>query len=106
MSGSENRQTMIISSLIIMCYIQLCSGQLLEGLYCGRENCYDVLNVTRDHSSSDIRRAYRNLAKIHHPDKYRDVIAKNDAAVRFQLIGNLKRKKNYKKCIFSEENVY
>lgn len=73
-------------SLIFICP-QLCDSQLLEGIYCGRDNCYDVLNVTRDHSSPEIRRAYRSLAKIHHPDKFRDEISKKDAEIRFKQIG-------------------
>jgi DnaJ family protein C protein 25 len=43
-------------------------AHLLEGIYCGRKNCYDVLNVTRESSRSDISKQYRKLAKIYHPD--------------------------------------
>lgn len=75
-----------IPLLMLYCF-QVCDGQLLEGIYCGRDNCYDVLNVTREHSQSHIRRAYRSLAKIHHPDKYRNEEAKLEATVRFKLIG-------------------
>lgn len=31
-------------------------------------NHYDILHITRDASSSEIKSAYRNLAKTHHPD--------------------------------------
>ncbi|XP_035619324.2 dnaJ homolog subfamily C member 25 [Oncorhynchus keta] len=43
---------------------------LIEGLYCGTEICYDVLGVPRDAVKSDIGRAYRQLARKYHPDRF------------------------------------
>lgn len=70
---------------------------LFEGIYCGTDNCYDVLNVTRESSSLEVRKAYRNLARIHHPDRHRDTEAKKEAETKFKEIGmsttcNLKQK--------------
>lgn len=77
----------LIGSLLLVLSLQLCDGQLLEGIYCGRENCYDVLNVTREHSQAEIRRAYRSLARHVHPDKFREEQAKLEASIRFKQIG-------------------
>ncbi|KAJ1619804.1 hypothetical protein T492DRAFT_1150603 [Pavlovales sp. CCMP2436] len=41
----------------------------LDGPYCGDSNCYDLLGVSRASDSSEIRKAYRALAKEAHPDK-------------------------------------
>uniref|UniRef100_A0A6B2EBA5 Putative molecular chaperone dnaj superfamily n=1 Tax=Phlebotomus kandelakii TaxID=1109342 RepID=A0A6B2EBA5_9DIPT len=61
-------------------------ARLLEGLYCGRENCYDVLNITRDATKQEISKTYRQLAKIHHPDVHRGEAAKKEAEERFKAI--------------------
>ncbi|KAM6985898.1 dnaJ homolog subfamily C member 25 [Aplochiton taeniatus] len=44
---------------------------LIEGLYCGTEICYDVLSVGREATKSEIARAYRQLARKYHPDRFR-----------------------------------
>lgn len=44
---------------------------LVEGLYCGTEVCYDVLGVTRESTKAEIARAYRQLARRYHPDRFR-----------------------------------
>jgi len=46
----------------------LTSAHLLPGLYCGEENCYDVINVTRASTKSEVSRNYRQLARKYHPD--------------------------------------
>ncbi|XP_072390950.1 dnaJ homolog subfamily C member 25 homolog [Diabrotica undecimpunctata] len=64
------------------------SGQLLEGIYCGKENCYDVLEVTRETTKNEISRSYRKLARQYHPDLHRTPEAKEKAEERFKIIAN------------------
>lgn len=45
---------------------------LISSLYCGTENCYDVLGVAREATKAEIARAYRQLARKYHPDRFRD----------------------------------
>lgn len=63
-----------------------CNGQLLEGLYCGKNNCYDVLNVTRESIRADISKSYRQLARRFHPDMHRGDVAKQEAETKFKEI--------------------
>ncbi|KAG1659183.1 DnaJ subfamily C member 25 [Nymphon striatum] len=60
----------------------------LEGIYCGKENCYEVLDVNRDSSRSEINKAYRQLARKHHPDVHKTKEAKKTAEVKFMSIAN------------------
>ena len=38
-------------------------------MYCEKENCYEVLGLDSQASRTEIKRAYRQLALKHHPDK-------------------------------------
>jgi len=74
-------------SLVLVVIYQ--TGQveaLVEGLYCGVENCYDVLGVTRASTRSEIAKAYRALARKHHPDMHQGDEAKAEAEIKFKTI--------------------
>ena len=47
---------------------------------------YAVLNVSRDASEEEIKRAFRNLAQTCHPDKHSDPTLKAEAAASFTLL--------------------
>lgn len=40
-----------------------------SAIFCGKENCYELLDVPRNASKLDIRRAYRRISAEKHPDK-------------------------------------
>ncbi|XP_051975089.1 dnaJ homolog subfamily C member 25 [Xyrauchen texanus] len=64
----------LISWFCVVClllgFLFSSAAALIEGLYCGTQSCYDVLGVARDSSKAEIGRAYRQLARRYHPDKY------------------------------------
>ncbi len=47
---------------------------------------YAVLNVSRDTSEEEIKKAFRNLAQTYHPDKHSDPGLKADASASFTLL--------------------
>lgn len=52
-------------------------------------NLYAVLSLERDAGVEDIKKAYRRLALVYHPDKHVSTIqdVKDDASRKFQQIG-------------------
>jgi DnaJ family protein C protein 25 len=61
---------------------------LIDGLYCGRENCYDLLNVTRSASRQEIVKGYRSLAKKFHPDMAKTTSDKERYTEKFRAFAN------------------
>ncbi|CAN8027886.1 unnamed protein product [Ixodes persulcatus] len=85
----------------------------IDGLYCGRENCYEVLGVGRDTSKAEMARAYRQLARKHHPDMHKTQEAKSRATERFTLIATAyeilkddESRKDYDDMLDNPEAVY
>ncbi|OQV18617.1 DnaJ-like protein subfamily C member 25 [Hypsibius exemplaris] len=58
----------------------------IENLYCGKANCYEVLQVTKEASKDEIGKSYRQLARKNHPDRFRTAEEKKSAEERFRLI--------------------
>lgn len=62
------------------------AAHLLDGIYCGRRDCYEVLNVTRESTKPEVARNYRQLARKFHPDSHRTEEAKKEAEEQFKII--------------------
>ncbi|XP_026115732.1 dnaJ homolog subfamily C member 25 [Carassius auratus] len=67
-ASTELRFTLCICLVFILGFSSV--SALIEGLYCGTQSCYDVLGVSRDASKAEVGRAYRQLARRYHPDRY------------------------------------
>lgn len=68
--ASALRLGLLIVVLLISALCVPSALALIEGLYCGTQICYDVLGVNRDASKAEIGRAYRQLARKYHPDRF------------------------------------
>jgi len=78
----EKINSILLTCLLVLCLIQTVHG-IVEGIYCGKENCYDVLGVNRETTTKkEISRAYRKLARKFHPDTSKE----EDAAVKFRKV--------------------
>lgn len=79
-----------IAQILILLSLEMCvvQCQLLDGIYCGKSNCYDVLGVTREATKNEIAKNYRKLARQYHPDMHRDKEAKEIAEEQFKIVAN------------------
>lgn len=57
---------------------------MAQAHFCGDDNCFEVLKVTRKATKAEIRRSYRKLSQTMHPDKRPGVAS---AADDFRVIG-------------------
>ncbi|KAI0214166.1 hypothetical protein LSAT2_000751 [Lamellibrachia satsuma] len=81
---------MLLLCLVISTFPSVVHGYI-EGLYCGTENCYELLGITRrdeDQSRNEINKAYRSLARKWHPDRHKTKKAKEEAHEMFMKIAN------------------
>uniref|UniRef100_A0A1I8G191 J domain-containing protein n=1 Tax=Macrostomum lignano TaxID=282301 RepID=A0A1I8G191_9PLAT len=85
----------------------------IEGIYCGKENCYDVLGVTRDDDKKTIMSTYRKLARKLHPDRQRTEEDRKKSeetfpriAQAYEILRDDEQRKEYDYMLDNPEEMY
>jgi len=80
-----------------------------NAMYCGDENCYDVIGVSQTASSKDIKKAYRALSLKYHPDKNSEPGALDKfktIANAYEIISDDARRQEYDYALAHPEQVW
>ncbi|GFS55138.1 dnaJ homolog subfamily C member 25 homolog [Trichonephila inaurata madagascariensis] len=106
----------ILCIFSVFCLILIFSDTvygLIDGLYCGKENCYTVLGVNRESTKAEIAKMYRQLARKYHPDMHKTAEAKKEAEENFTLIATAyevlkddESRKDYDYMLDNPDKVY
>ena len=67
-------------------------------VFCGADNCYEVLEIKKSATKRQITSAYRRKAAIYHPDKYKEknaTVVFQKIAKAFEVLENNKSRENF-----------
>lgn len=87
--------------------------QGIPGLYCGLENCYDILGANKESNKDEITKLYRSLARRWHPDRFMNSEEKAAATEKFRQIATAyevlredESRKDYNDMLDDPEHYY
>eukprot|EP00041_Stephanoeca_diplocostata_P010146 m.160950 g.160950 ORF g.160950 m.160950 type:complete len:327 (+) comp18044_c0_seq4:93-1073(+) len=75
-------------------------------LYCGKENCYEVLGLTRECSSKELKKAYRTLSVTHHPDRGGNTDDFIRIATAYETLRDAESRENYDYMLDHPDEYY
>lgn len=99
----------MISQILVLLSFAHMAHAFVEGLYCGVENCYDVLGITRDMTKSEISKAYRKIARKYHPDRNKEEGAEKIfrlAATAYEVLKDEDSRRDYDYMLDNPEEAY
>ena len=84
--------------LVFLTGVAASANTLDEDMYCGLDDCYDVLGLERPVTDKDVKKMYRKLSKLYHPDRNPDKDAHAmflKIVVAYEVLGDTEARENY-----------
>lgn len=99
----------MLYQLLICTLLAKVAHGFVEGLYCGKQSCYDVLGVTRDAGKPELSKAYRKLARKYHPDVNKTEGAEvmfRSVATAYEILRDDDQRRDYDYMLDNPDEAY
>lgn len=105
---------LLLTLLLYISLVELAQAfKGIPGLYCGLDNCYDVLGAKRESNTAELTKLYRSLARKWHPDKFQGEEEKVIATEKFRQIATAyevlredESRRDYNEMLDNPEHYY
>eukprot|EP01137_Pigoraptor_chileana_P008118 Opistho-2@54516 len=99
----------VLATALLVLLLADSTHALLEGLYCGVKNCYDVIGVQPNAEKAEIKRAYRKLSFKLHPDRNKSPDANaqfRELATAYEILKDDDARADYDQMLQHPEQYY
>jgi len=105
MSCSSTLRCLLVVTTLLSYSVSFTTAQD-DFIYCGDENCYEILEVDPKAEPKAIKKAYRKLALKHHPDRGGETAVFQSIANAYEVLSDAGSRRDYDYVLKHPEEFY